>query len=142
MDILDLVGLHFVITRVCAKTDLKYLVAALGWTSAELIVTKFVLADATAAGDVGFRRFLPLWVGARGIEFDWQYIQMSLDSNIALVSRDEAKGGGSMVILVQIQHLSVAMLLWLRTRHDLNRSYIPLINVLLLLSCYRSVILE
>ena len=30
-------------------------------------------------------RFLPLWVGARGIEFDWKYIQMSLDSNIALV---------------------------------------------------------
>jgi hypothetical protein len=24
-------------------------------------------------------------VGARGIEFDWKYIQMSLDSNIALV---------------------------------------------------------
>jgi hypothetical protein len=31
-------------------------------------------------------RFLPLWVGARGIEFDWKYIQMSFDSNIALVS--------------------------------------------------------
>jgi hypothetical protein len=30
-------------------------------------------------------RFLPLWVGARGVEFDWKYIQMSFDSNIALV---------------------------------------------------------
>jgi len=28
-----------------------------------------------------------LWVGARGIEFDWKYIQMSLDSNIALVEK-------------------------------------------------------
>jgi hypothetical protein len=28
---------------------------------------------------------LPLWVGARGIEFDWRYIQLSLDSNISLV---------------------------------------------------------
>lgn len=31
-------------------------------------------------------RCLPLWVGARGIEFDWKYIQMSFDSNISLVS--------------------------------------------------------
>jgi hypothetical protein len=40
---LDLVGLHFVITRILGKTDSKYLVAAIGWTSAELIVTKFVI---------------------------------------------------------------------------------------------------
>ncbi|CAF4131974.1 unnamed protein product [Rotaria magnacalcarata] len=69
--------------------------------------------------------FLPLWVGARGIEFDWKYIQMSLDSNVALV-----------------HHLSVAMLIWLRTRNDLSKSYIPLINVLLILCCYRPLILE
>ena len=31
-------------------------------------------------------RVLPLWVGARGIEFDWKYIQLSLDSNVSLVS--------------------------------------------------------
>ena len=43
VDILDLVGLHFVITRICGKTDLKYLVAAIGWASAELVVTKFVI---------------------------------------------------------------------------------------------------
>lgn len=30
-------------------------------------------------------RCIPLWVGARGIEFDWKYIQMSFDSNISLV---------------------------------------------------------
>ncbi len=40
---MDLVGLHFVITRILGKTDSKYLVAAIGWTSAELIVTKFVI---------------------------------------------------------------------------------------------------
>ena len=32
-------------------------------------------------------RCIPLWVGARGIEFDWKYIQMSFDSNISLVSK-------------------------------------------------------
>ena len=30
-------------------------------------------------------RVLPLWVGARGVEFDWRYIQMSFDSNVSLV---------------------------------------------------------
>ncbi|CAF4748268.1 unnamed protein product, partial [Rotaria magnacalcarata] len=48
---------------------------------------------------------------------------MSLDSNVALV-----------------HHLSVAMLIWLRTRNDLSKSYIPLINVLLILCCYRPLI--
>ena len=34
--------------------------------------------------DVNFR-FVPLWVGARGVEFDWKYIQMCFESNINLV---------------------------------------------------------
>ncbi|CAF1430811.1 unnamed protein product, partial [Didymodactylos carnosus] len=109
VDILDVIGLHFVLTRICGKTEIKYLVVAVGWASAELVVTKF----------------LPLWVGARGIEFDWKYIQMSLDSNIAL-----------------IHHLSVTMLIWLRTRNDLNKSYMPFVNVLLFLCCYRPLIIE
>ena len=41
-----------------------------GWASAEFLTTKLI----------------PLWVGAKGIEFDWKYTQMSLDSNISLVS--------------------------------------------------------
>ena len=42
----------------------------LGWATAELIMTRLV----------------PLWVGARGVEFDWKYIQMSFDANVSLVS--------------------------------------------------------
>lgn len=30
-------------------------------------------------------KLLPLWVGARGVEFDWKYMQMSFDANISLV---------------------------------------------------------
>ena len=36
-------------------------------------------------------RLIPLWVGARGVEFDWKYIQMSFDANVSLVS-DVIKG--------------------------------------------------
>ena len=47
-----------------------FVVVALGWATAELIMTRLV----------------PLWVGARGVEFDWKYIQMSFDANVSLVS--------------------------------------------------------
>uniref|UniRef100_A0A3B5LWR8 BOS complex subunit TMEM147 n=1 Tax=Xiphophorus couchianus TaxID=32473 RepID=A0A3B5LWR8_9TELE len=49
--------------------EYKIMVAAMGWATAEHVML----------------RFLPLWVGARGIEFDWKYIQMSFDSNISLL---------------------------------------------------------
>lgn len=69
IDLADLLGLYFVMSKVAGKGEIKFLVAGLGWATAELLMT----------------RFLPLWVGARGVEFDWKYIQMSFDSNISLV---------------------------------------------------------
>ncbi|KAM7026289.1 BOS complex subunit TMEM147, partial [Acridotheres tristis] len=45
---------------------------------------------------------VPLWVGARGVEFDWRHLQMGLDSNISLV-----------------RHVAAAALLWASGRHDL-----------------------
>ncbi|KAL5019636.1 hypothetical protein ScPMuIL_002528 [Solemya velum] len=109
VDFADLVGIHIVMSRVAGKGQLKFMVAGLGWATAELVMT----------------RFLPLWVGARGIEFDWKYIQMSFDSNISLV-----------------HHISVAMLVWLYSRSDLHKSFIPIVMTLLALSCYRPVIVE
>ena len=35
-------------------------------------------------------RLVLLWVGARGVEFDWKYIQMSFDANVSLVSNQFA----------------------------------------------------
>jgi hypothetical protein len=40
-----------------------------GWAAAEAIVSYLI----------------PLWIGARGMEFSWEYIQMGLASNINLV---------------------------------------------------------
>lgn len=57
-------------TKFAGKGETKFLVAGLGWASAELLMTRVV----------------PLWVGARSVEFDWKYLQMSFDSNISLVS--------------------------------------------------------
>ena len=69
VDMIDLVGLHFALSRIPGRGNSKILSAAIGWGVAELI----------------FTRFLVLWVGAKGVEFNWRYIQMSLDSNVALV---------------------------------------------------------
>ncbi|TMS10557.1 Transmembrane protein 147 [Larimichthys crocea] len=69
VDLADLLGLHLVMSRNAGKGEYKIMVAAMGWATAELVMS----------------RCLPLWVGARGIEFDWKYIQMSFDSNISLV---------------------------------------------------------
>merc|ERR1719419_1582343 len=108
VDLADLVGLHMVMSRV-GKGPLRFLIGGMGWATSELIMT----------------RFLPLWVGARGIEFDWKYIQMSFDSNVSLV-----------------HHLSLATLVWLYSRNDLQRSAVPVVITLLALSCYRPLIVE
>jgi len=110
VDIVDLVGLHLVMSRTSGKAEIKFLVAGVGWATAELIMT----------------RFIPLWVGARGIEFDWKYIQMSLDSNLSL-----------------LQYVATATLVWLWSRNDLQpRSLLPVIVILLGLSVYRTLIVE
>ncbi|XP_067143557.1 BOS complex subunit TMEM147 isoform X1 [Centruroides vittatus] len=109
VDLADVIGLHLVMTKVAGKGETKFLVAGLGWATAELIMTRFV----------------PLWVGARGVEFDWKYLQMSFDSNISLV-----------------HHITTATLVWLWSRHDLQKTHLPIVMMLLALGCYRHLIME
>ncbi|KAK6173807.1 hypothetical protein SNE40_017202 [Patella caerulea] len=109
VDFADLLGLHLIMTRIAGKSQLKFMVAGMGWATSELIMT----------------RVIPLWVGARGVEFDWKYVQMSFDSNVSLV-----------------HHISTAMLVWLYSRNDVNKSMIPVIVSLLVLGCYRPLIVE
>ncbi|GFS57977.1 transmembrane protein 147 [Trichonephila clavipes] len=109
VDVADLIGLHIVMTKFAGKGETKFLVAGLGWASAELLMTRLV----------------PLWVGARNVEFDWKYLQMSFDSNINLV-----------------HHITTATLIWLWSRHDLRRTHLPVVMVLLAIGCYRPVITE
>jgi len=109
VDLADLFGMHLIMSKIAGKGQLKFMIAGVGCASAELIATGF----------------WPMWVGARGIEFDWKYVQMSLDSNISLV-----------------QHISTAALIWLYSRKDLNKTAIPVVFVLLAVVCYRPLIVE
>lgn len=69
VDLADLCGLYLVLMGIPGKGHAKVLTAGIGWAGAEIILTRFIV----------------LWVGARGAEFSWSYIQTSLDSNISLV---------------------------------------------------------
>merc|ERR1712131_454699 len=109
VDIVDLVGLHLVMSRTSGKAEVKFLVAGVGWATAELIMT----------------RFIPLWVGARGIEFDWKYIQMSFDSNISLV-----------------HYIAMAAVVWMFTRYDLPKTFRLPVTVLLGLCVYKAFLME
>lgn len=105
---IDFVGLAFVLSRIPGKGHSKLLTAAVGWASAEIILSKG----------------LTLWK-ARGAEFSWIYIQKSLESNILLVTT-----------------IAVTCLLWLFSRHDLNRKLAPLVTFLLLAIAFRNVWLD
>lgn len=128
VDLGDLVGLYFVMQRVAGKGQVKILVAGIGWSFAEFVLTRVIF----------------LWVGARGIEFDWKYIQKSLDTNIGLV-----------------HYLTLATLVWLWTRRDSVRApgqaaghnqaaqvggdtvnMTPLLVLLLVACSYKSLLLE
>lgn len=52
------------------KLYILVLIAGFGWAGAEVI----------------FTNLLSFWVGARGLEFDWKFMRMAIDSNLTLVS--------------------------------------------------------
>jgi len=109
VDLADLIGLSFIMNQLTVKGPIKFVSAALGWATAEFAMT----------------RLLPFWTGARGTEFDWIYVRMSLETNILL-----------------IQHIATAALVWLYHRRDLAESYKYVVTALLLISVYRPVICQ
>merc|ERR1719219_449543 len=110
VDIADLIGIYLVMQRVSGRGSVKILVAGLGWAMAELILTRLVF----------------LWVGARGVEFDWRYIQKSLEANISLV-----------------HFITLACLVWTWTRKESNQSsgLTGVLSLVLAVACYEGVIL-
>ncbi|EDV19564.1 Transmembrane protein 147 [Trichoplax sp. H2] len=79
IDLLDVTGLYFALSYTTVAADCRILAVGMGWSAAEFMAT----------------RILPLWVGARGVEFEWKYILLSFDGNISL-----------------IQYTAVAALMW------------------------------
>merc|ERR1719493_270878 len=105
VDIADLVGIYLVMSRVAGKGSVKVLVAGLGWGFAELVLTRLVF----------------LWVGARGVEFDWRYIQKS----------SRVSGKGPVKVLV-------AGLGWMWTKRNSTHSggVTGVLSLVLAIACY------
>uniref|UniRef100_A0A914WW20 BOS complex subunit TMEM147 n=1 Tax=Plectus sambesii TaxID=2011161 RepID=A0A914WW20_9BILA len=70
-------------------------------------------------------RLQPFWMGAKGPGFDWKYTQMGLESNLNLVF-----------------YMSVAALVWLWMRTDLQWQMKQATGALLLYATYRNFIYE
>nr|CAH7729498.1 unnamed protein product [Callosobruchus chinensis] len=109
VDLADLIGLYLVLSSIPGKGHSKVLTAGIGWATAEVILSRALL----------------LWVGARGAEFDWIYIQKSFESNILLV-----------------QHIVTATLVWLWSRHDLHNNLRTIVTVMLVLTAYKTLLLD
>jgi len=99
----DVLGVFLIMNYVRLNiSDLKILAVGLGWATGE----SFVM------------RLAPLWIGARGNEFDWSYIVMAVESNISLV-------------------LSIAFvgLVWLWSRKNLNTSTTKVLPIIVSSYC-------
>merc|ERR1712051_14885 len=109
VDLADLIGIYFVMQRVAGKGQVKILVAGVGWAFADFLLTRVIF----------------LWVGARGIEFDWKYIQKSFEANISL-----------------LHHITLAALVWLWTRREIQKSVVPVLLIVGLVCSYKGLILD
>lgn len=72
-----------------------------------------------------FSNLFSFWFGARSQEFDWKYIQLALNSNITL-----------------IHVMSMAALVWISTRTDLNQNLKPLVTIFLGLCVFRDMLVQ
>lgn len=110
VDTIDILGLYLVIAySLAGKGEVRFLAAGLGWSAADCLAT----------------RILPFWVGARGLGFDWRYIQMGLESNLNLV-----------------HFVAVAGLVWLWNRSDLQWHMRHVATGLLAYAAYRNLLNE
>ncbi|ELR18256.1 uncharacterized protein ACA1_370090 [Acanthamoeba castellanii str. Neff] len=65
----DVVGIYFALNQKTVGGEARVLSVGLGWAVAESILM----------------RLAPLWIGARQLEFSWEYIQMSIEANFSLL---------------------------------------------------------
>lgn len=89
------------------------------------------------------------------MEFDWKYIQMSIDSNISLVrstapptfgrqSRFSPKPGPSFPrpSSPQVHYIVASAQVWMITRYDLYHTFRPAVLLLMFLSVYKAFVME
>lgn len=83
---LDVAGLYFALTQLTYRNisqNHKFQAIGLGWAFADSLL----------------HRLAPLWVGARGLEFTWDYLLQSLEANASMVLTVSLAALGSLMWL-------------------------------------------
>ncbi|MCL7046824.1 hypothetical protein MKW94_006267 [Papaver nudicaule] len=94
----DVAGIYFALTQLTHRNisqHHKFQAVGLGWAFADSVL----------------HRLAPLWVGARGLEFTWEYVLQGLESNANLV--------------LTVSLAAMGSLMWLRKNKP--RTLIPII---------------
>ncbi|KAM0951520.1 putative transmembrane protein [Dioscorea sansibarensis] len=83
---IDVAGLYFALTQLTHRNisqNHKFQAVGLGWAFADSVL----------------HRLAPLWIGARGLEFTWEYILQGLEANANLVLNLSLAALGSLMWL-------------------------------------------
>ncbi|KAG7037832.1 Pentatricopeptide repeat-containing protein [Cucurbita argyrosperma subsp. argyrosperma] len=98
--LIDVAGLYFALTQLTYRNisqNHKFQAVGLGWAFADSVL----------------HRLAPLWIGARGLEFTWDYILQGLEANANLV--------------LSISLAALGSLMWLRKNKP--KALIPIIYI-------------
>ncbi|XP_073107908.1 uncharacterized protein [Elaeis guineensis] len=86
INFIDVAGLYFALTQLTHRNisqNHKFQAVGLGWAFADSVL----------------HRLAPLWVGARGLEFTWEYVFQGLEANANLVLNLSLAALGSLMWL-------------------------------------------
>lgn len=62
------------------RSEFNVVASSVGWSIASLVATRWAFKPLINA-----IRYVPIWVGTRGLEFDWKYLCLSYEANLDLV---------------------------------------------------------
>ncbi|KAK9216632.1 hypothetical protein WN944_008642 [Citrus x changshan-huyou] len=127
---IDVAGLYFALTQLTHRNisqNHKFQAVGLGWAFADSVL----------------HRLAPLWVGARGLEFTWDYLLQGLEANANLVLSISLAALGSLMwlrknkpkTLIPIIYACAGIVATMPsiTRFVLQPSLIVLVNTLIIL---------
>jgi len=106
LNIVEVIGIQITLTYTPSlskyATHTRITAIALGWSCAQSVALYLI----------------PIWIGARGMEFSWKYIEMGVSSNINIA-----------------EVMALVTVVWLRSRADLTPNLFPIVVSVIGLHC-------
>jgi hypothetical protein len=125
VSLLDIAALSYVLKQRYNRGDNegRIIGAGMGWASARSVLTRIV----------------PLWIGTRGLEFEWRFVVDAVEANIELVCAHHTHTHTRTIVqhvltFLQLAAIAFAALVWIRdSRHHTQQRSV--ISVLLFALC-------